>query len=54
LSCFAESGLGEMDMINVGAFAGPGDFLIGLCCALSLNKGYRQQGKQRDSEDSGN
>src|SRR4029077_3644643 len=37
LNRFAESGLGEMDMINVGAFASPGDFLSGLWRALSLN-----------------
>jgi hypothetical protein len=37
LNRFTERGLGEMNMINVNAFAGTDDFLIGLWCALSLN-----------------
>src|ERR1700730_13196701 len=40
LSRCAESGLGEMDMINVGAFTGSGGcgtLFVGLCCFLRMN-----------------
>jgi hypothetical protein len=52
LNSFGESRLGEMDMINVGAFASAGDLVScsGLWCALSLNKHHRQKGKQCDGE----
>jgi hypothetical protein len=57
LSGFAERGLGEMDMVNVCSFAGPGGragllSCSGLWCALSLNEWNGRQDKECGCEDS--